>query len=1515
MSDIKDELNSNNNFNSLNNNNINEQDINNIERQLEEDELIKVSLYDYRYNQILKEIEKINKKIKNNKIKIEEIKQYLIKLKEEKNKQQKDIINLLSKKESIEEIYKNQISFLAKKNSSTNLNKPTQKFIISLEEFKKLEIDKFIEQVISMTDDLLENCTPVINQKNDSNYDRKDIISNLKNIIYNSYEIFCNNSSISNSENIIDNFIIKISLFLSNQSFGKYSDKEINIFLRYLIKINVISSDITKMGKFINKQYKEKKEELKNKIKNLEKKNDIYMKQLKEGKKIKEDIKNNPNNELFLENFNFNINNKKENNLNKNDSLKFNNETDLIDKNINKTIFEEKFDSNKNKKDLEFSSNKNNINIETNINENKNGKKSNAKEKHEDSKDKSSSNRIIKGKKIKRGILYHVDGKNENNNKSDEDSFYKNVNCDSEDESDIINNSIHSKQESDINEISSDEKIDLFNKENLEYKLNEIEKSDLFINGNKNKKKRIQEIIDEMNNSNMKENINHNIKVYNKKNIKFINKKIVDKNKKDENYELNNINDENNNKDEDKQKNNEFKDKILNKKLISNDNIFHLNNKKSGIQNLNTDIIMNNNPEKKCLNGNEGKKNKEKEINPNLDNNGQNEKINIVEKEYTFISQNDIKNKGILNTKNIKSKNNINKKNIKINIDKNDRNNNRSFDSIFTGSNQIFNKKKNNEGNQIIKLKKFKSPTLLNKNYLKITEQKNNNKKDIYFNKKKKGCFSKSKIIQSNQISLTEANNINNPNIKVNIKKDINIINDEIKIKNEKNDAIKDKGELINNQNNNSKNKIKINKNEIISKNIIKMLKRDLIKNQENNKNIKTEKNDNDYDNKKNIILNNNLAENIINNLLNPKNNQINYNNSNLLSYFNKKDINENLENKNLEKYMTGKELIRNNINNNNEITLPISNQPISNRISKLNLNIFITQNKDNNSRVLPQISNMNILKKDDCNSNGNHERQNEFNYNGIENDNVINGLCREDFINKEDNINNEEKSEITNKFRKIQLNKKIYNDRNRILLNNKYLSSNNRYKTTKKISQTLNTVDDQRDYNKKKDKLKNQYSLFYNTHDFNNNDRDYSNKNSRKVNKLLIKNLSNLKENKNDKKKLKTTTDNNPKYIELSYLNKFNNNLLKSQNNNSYSLNEDKFFKSNNIKNNNKGNHNVIKNQNKNNKKIKFISNKSGVFNYTFNTRDSNLDSISSTKNKMNRKFINTKTYDINKNKDNNKNNLKKLLEKNLPNISPYTKLHFNPKKIFSEGIMESFCYFKILDKESPKFNPLDSCTINPDALGYSEGYISLDVILGHFKIIPKHSMSPNIENKNKFLVHNNCLSFVENNGKNIFNIEKENEEINCIRIELKEINGIKISKIMQDIIKIHKIFLKYNSHSGYEYEDGNGRIKRRVLSINKLLYMKEVSEINMDQNEKIKAALCNFFVFTIIFGDYKVNKVECIFINYELFNIWQKCLEMIAQNNNKSKNSLISYRGLFHRKFYSNNYYSNNRKSSNEE
>jgi hypothetical protein len=309
----------------------------------------------------------------------------------------------------------------------------------------------------------------------------------------------------------------------------------------------------------------------------------------------------------------------------------------------------------------------------------------------------------------------------------------------------------------------------------------------------------------------------------------------------------------------------------------------------------------------------------------------------------------------------------------------------------------------------------------------------------------------------------------------------------------------------------------------------------------------------------------------------------------------------------------------------------------------------------------------------------------------------------------------------------------------------------------------------------------------------------------------------------------------------------------------------------------------------------------------------DSNINKTNSNLiNQKNRIILlnKNKNLNINKNK-NNKNDLKKLLENNLKNMMPNTKINFNPKKIFAEGVMESFCYFKILDKDNPKFNPLDSCSINPESLGYSEGYISLDVILGHFRIIPKNIMSKNFKsnNKNSVLMHNNSLSFAEytvfNNGNNVFRFEiGKNEKKNCIRIDLKNISQIKIKQQMQDIIKIRKIFLKYNSNHNYD----NGKARKKLLSINQLLYTKEISEINMDQNQKIKAALCNFFAFTIFFGNNKINKVECVFINFDLFNIWIKCLNMIAENNNKSKNSLDSHRGLLHKKNNSNIYLNTN-------
>lgn len=88
------------------------------------------------------------------------------------------------------------------------------------------------------------------------------INSSITSIINNSYELFINgteNDNETNSDLVVNNFFGKLSLFISNHSLGKYSEAKINLFLRYLIKINAINVKLTKYIKFVNKKYKEKK--------------------------------------------------------------------------------------------------------------------------------------------------------------------------------------------------------------------------------------------------------------------------------------------------------------------------------------------------------------------------------------------------------------------------------------------------------------------------------------------------------------------------------------------------------------------------------------------------------------------------------------------------------------------------------------------------------------------------------------------------------------------------------------------------------------------------------------------------------------------------------------------------------------------------------------------------------------------------------------------------------------------------------------------------------------------------------------------------------------------------------------------------------------------------------------------------------------------------------------------------------------------------------------------------------
>ena len=266
-----------------------------------------------RRNQTIDEIKNINERIKNNKIKIEEIKQNIVDLKEEKKQKQGDIVNLLSNKESIEEIYKNQMYQLINHingttinsnnfndnnntlnndinnlinisiknemndNSIINLNSmhniticdneisntDEDNFKISINEIKNSDQKKYVEQVINMFEDMFKKKDDKIN-------------SSITSIINNSYELFINgteNDNETNSDLVVNNFFGKLSLFISNHSLGKYSEAKINLFLRYLIKINAINVKLTKYIKFVNKKYKEKKKELNDMISFLEKKN------------------------------------------------------------------------------------------------------------------------------------------------------------------------------------------------------------------------------------------------------------------------------------------------------------------------------------------------------------------------------------------------------------------------------------------------------------------------------------------------------------------------------------------------------------------------------------------------------------------------------------------------------------------------------------------------------------------------------------------------------------------------------------------------------------------------------------------------------------------------------------------------------------------------------------------------------------------------------------------------------------------------------------------------------------------------------------------------------------------------------------------------------------------------------------------------------------------------------------------------------------------------------------------
>ena len=213
------------------------------------------------------------------------------------------------------------------------------------------------------------------------------------------------------------------------------------------------------------------------------------------------------------------------------------------------------------------------------------------------------------------------------------------------------------------------------------------------------------------------------------------------------------------------------------------------------------------------------------------------------------------------------------------------------------------------------------------------------------------------------------------------------------------------------------------------------------------------------------------------------------------------------------------------------------------------------------------------------------------------------------------------------------------------------------------------------------------------------------------------------------------------------------------------------------------------------------------------------------------------------------------------------YSTRYDNRLKLLTKGIKESFCYFKFYGENHVEYNPLDELLKTPENLDYVEGYISIDVFWHKFKVIPKIY-------KNKKI---NITDLANNLSKEI-NISELKSEIDneycddsCLGIELKDIIDITLSKGMKDIIKIYSGYLKYSE-------------RHDKPDINQFIINREIREIIMDQNDKMKAAFCKYFIFSLKFKKKDAPKIEFIFINYEQFNLWYNCLQYIIKINNQT-------------------------------
>ena len=202
-------------------------------------------------------------------------------------------------------------------------------------------------------------------------------------------------------------------------------------------------------------------------------------------------------------------------------------------------------------------------------------------------------------------------------------------------------------------------------------------------------------------------------------------------------------------------------------------------------------------------------------------------------------------------------------------------------------------------------------------------------------------------------------------------------------------------------------------------------------------------------------------------------------------------------------------------------------------------------------------------------------------------------------------------------------------------------------------------------------------------------------------------------------------------------------------------------------------------------------------------------------------------------------------------------------------DNTIKSFCYYKLLEKDSIMFNPLNN-NIDLQNLEYKEGLISIDLSTNSIKIGQIHS-------------YQNNSNYLSNNGNTLIS---SNRYIDLIIIELNKITNVYINQLMENIVKIHNIFLKYNTNKNKRNDTLN---KKDSFDINKILNMREIMNIrDLSQEEKIKASCCNFFSLIVEYNN--IHNIELIFINFNQFNIWFNYLKDILNNNIKSKKLIVN-------------------------